>query len=148
MIALLQRVKQASVLIGSKTHSSIGEGYLLFLGIAKDDSESDAQALAQKIANLRIMPDDEGKMNRSIKEVKGQILVISQFTLCANMKGGRRPDFFYAMEPEKAELLYKYMIKLLSNLCENVKSGVFGAKMEVVLTNDGPVTFILDSSNL
>jgi len=148
MIALIQRVESAQVHILDKLYSEIKYGYLIFLGVAKSDSETDIEKLVDKIANLRIMPDNQGKMNKSIIENKGEILVVSQFTLNGNLKGGRRPDFFPAMEPIKAEKLYDIFIEKLKDRKIIVKSGQFAAYMKVSLLNDGPVTFILNSNNL
>ena len=145
MIALIQRVTKASVLIEKKVCSKIKNGYLIFLGVFKEDNEKDIHKLVDKIVNLRIMSDDQGKMNKSIIDTKGEILVVSQFTLCANLKGGRRPDFFPAEEPKKAERLYNLFIKKLMDTTLRVKSGQFAAYMQVKLVNDGPVTFILNS---
>jgi len=148
MKIVLQRVKNAKVDIGQNEHASIDKGYLLLLGIVKEDTRHDVELLVDKIVNLRIMPDDEEKMNRSIIESDGEIIVVSQFTLAANLKGGRRPDFFPAMEPVKAEEMYEYFIACLAEKGIGVKSGQFAAHMDVTLVNDGPVTFILDSKNL
>lgn len=148
MKAVIQRVKNASVEINSSQISIINEGFLIFLGIVKDDTEKDLDFLVDKIVNLRIMADQAGKMNRSIIETKGEIMVVSQFTLAANLKGGRRPDFFTAMEPEKAKKLYELFIEKLKEKNIQTYSGIFGADMDVELTNDGPVTFVLDSKNL
>jgi len=148
MITVLQRVNKAKVIIENKLYSEINSGYLIFLGIFKEDSENDANKLVEKIINLRIMSDDQGKMNKSITEIGSEIMVVSQFTLCANLKGGRRPDFFPAMQPKEAEKLYNIFIKKLKTKNVRVKSGHFAAHMKIELTNDGPVTFILDSKNL
>ena len=148
MICVIQRVSQASVTIRNKTRSKINNGLLLFLGVAKTDTSHDTDRLVEKILALRIMEDDAGKMNLSVRETKGEILVVSQFTLCANLKGGRRPDFFPAKEPVEAERLYNLFIEKLALQNVPVQSGEFGAEMRVNLINDGPVTFILDSVNL
>ena len=145
MIALIQRVTKASVLIEKKGNSKIKNGYVILLGILKEDTENEVKKLAEKISVLRIMSDDQGKMNKSIIDSKGEILLVSQFTLCANLKGGRRPDFFPAEEPKKAERLYNLFIKKLMDTTLRVKSGQFAAYMQVKLVNDGPVTFILNS---
>ena len=148
MIALIQRVTKASVLIEKKVNSKIKNGYVILLGILKEDTENEVKKLAEKISVLRIMSDDQGKMNKSIIDTKGEILVVSQFTLCANLKGGRRPDFFPAEEPKKAERLYNLFIKKLMDTKLRVKSGQFAAYMQVKLVNDGPVTFIIDTKNI
>lgn len=148
MIAVIQRVVKAKVEIDGKTHSKIENGYLVFLGILKDDGEPDIEKLSKKIVDLRIMADDRGKMNRSIFEVKGSILVVPQFTLAANLAGGRRPDFFPAMDPKGAEKLYLLFLDKLKNAYPHVKAGVFSAHMQIELINDGPVTFILDSHKI
>lgn len=148
MIALIQRVKEASVSVGKNPVSSIGRGLLVFLGVAKTDTPKDASKLAEKIINFRIMEDQNGKMNRSVGETGGEILIVSQFTLCANVKGGRRPDFFPAMEPIEAKALYEHFTQLIQDSRIAVKTGSYSSRMEVGLVNDGPVTFILDSSKL
>lgn len=148
MIAIIQRVKSANVKIDNKIYSSIRCGYLIFLGIFQQDTEKDIPKLTDKILHLRIMADEKGKMNKSILETKGEILVVSQFTLCANLKGGRRPDFFPALEPKKAKILYNTYINSLQKSGLTVKSGQFGAYMNIELINDGPVTFIIDSQEL
>jgi D-tyrosyl-tRNA(Tyr) deacylase len=148
MIATIQRVTETKVMINDKTYSEISNGYLILLGIYKEDSEFDIDKLVEKIINLRVMADEEGKMNKSIIDTKGEIMVVSQFTLCANLKGGRRPDFFPAMPPVEAEKLYNLFIKKLKAHNLQIKSGQFAAHMKIELTNDGPVTFILDSKNI
>lgn len=148
MIALIQRVDKATVTVDSKIISKIGKGYLVFLGVAREDVMQDAEKLTEKISNLRIMADSKNKMNRSIMEEKGEILVVSQFTLSANLKGGRRPDFYPAMEPKGAEKLYQYFTRLLAAKGFPVKTGQFSAYMKIELVNDGPVTFILNSKEL
>jgi D-tyrosyl-tRNA(Tyr) deacylase len=148
MIAVIQRVDKASVTIDNKLYSEIEKGILVFLGVIKEDAEPDGDILAKKIANLRIMVDESRKMNKSVIETKGEILVVSQFTLAANLKGGRRPDFFTAMEPKKAENLYVKFIDLLKGHGLTVKTGLFSAYMKIESVNDGPVTFILNSKVL
>ncbi len=147
MIALIQRVNQGKVFIDKKLYSQIGRGYLIFLGIFNKDNQEDIVKLVDKIAHLRIMADHQGKMNQSIMQTKGEILVVSQFTLCANLKGGRRPDFFLAMKPGGAKKLYSLFIQKLQEKNLIVKTGEFGAYMEVQIVNDGPVTIILNSKN-
>ena len=143
MKILIQRVKQASVTIENTLYSQIDKGYLIFLGIEKDDSEDKIEWLVNKILNLRIFENDEGKMTHSIIDVQGEILLVSQFTLCGNCKKGNRPSFDNAMLPKEAEILYEKFINVLS---ENitVKTGSFGAMMDVALINDGPVTFMIE----
>lgn len=147
MIAVLQRVKSASVMVNGELVSSIDQGYLILLGVAKDDTDEDAQLLADKISTFRIFPDDEKNMNKSLQDVSGSILVVSQFTLCGDWKKGRRPSFSNSAPPEKAEQLYIYFSQLLKKNNIPVKMGRFAAMMDVELINDGPVTFIMDSKN-
>lgn len=148
MIAVVQRVDKASVTIGGESYSQINKGILILLGIVKKDSLEDVKKLSEKIINLRIMTDDDKKMNRSIVDVSGEIMVVSQFTLAANLKSGRRPDFFPAMEPKTAKSLYDKFIKILKDQGTSVKTGLFSAYMKIELINDGPVTFILNSRDL
>ncbi len=146
MRAVIQRVKQARVLIDSSTFSSIGNGLLVLLGVEGEDMEEDVSWLSVKVANLRIIGDAGGKMNRSIKETGGEVLVVSQFTLFADTKKGNRPSFTRSAKREKANFFYEMFNKLLSEeLGRNVQTGKFGAMMEIELINDGPVTIILDS---
>ena len=144
MKALIQRVKKASVTIEGEIYSKIGTGLLIFLGVEKGDSIENADKLAQKIINLRIFEDENAKMNLSIKDIKGEMLVVSQFTLCGNCKKGTRPSFDKAELPSKANELYEYFAGLISQLKIPVKTGKFGAMMEVSLVNDGPVTFMVE----
>jgi D-aminoacyl-tRNA deacylase len=147
MIAVIQRCKSASVEIEGKTHNEIGYGLLVLLGIKKGDDESNTHKLSQKILDLRIFDDDKGIMNHSVKDIKGELLIISQFTLCAdNGKSGNRPSYINAEVPEKSDPMYQYFLKhTRENYAEDkVKDGVFGADMQVKLINDGPVTIILD----
>ncbi len=147
MIALIQRVDRASVEIDGKVHSKIGKGFLILLGVRKSDSRENAEALAAKTSMLRIFQDEEGKMNRSLKDTGGEALVVSQFTLCTdNGKSGNRPSFTEAAAPEMAEDLYNYFAECLElNLGKGkVGKGVFAAMMKVELVNDGPVTIILE----
>ena len=146
MKAVLQRVTAAGVNVDGACVGEIGAGLLVLLGVAEGDTERDAQVLADKIANLRIFSDEEGKMNLSLLTIGGEMLVVSQFTLCANCVKGRRPDFFGAAKPDEAERLYLYFCERIKSLgVSKVATGVFGADMQVTLTNDGPVTIILDS---
>ncbi|TRZ64188.1 D-tyrosyl-tRNA(Tyr) deacylase [bacterium] len=147
MIAVIQRVEKSGVIIDEKEYSSIGKGLLVLLGIKKGDTEKNAGLLAKKIIDLRIFQDINGKMNLSLKDIKGELLVISQFTLCTdNEAGGNRPSFTNAEEPVKAKDLYEDFIRELKNIypAEKIKSGIFGAEMNVNLINKGPVTIILE----
>ncbi|MBY0222573.1 MULTISPECIES: D-aminoacyl-tRNA deacylase [Sporosarcina] len=145
MRVLLQRAKDASVTVDGEIVGSIAKGYVLLVGITHEDSEKDAAYLAKKIAGLRIYEDDEGKMNRSIEEVEGAILSVSQFTLYGNVQKGRRPSFIGAARPEQAEPLWEYFNEQLRNEGLHVETGQFGAMMDVQLTNDGPVTLLVES---
>ena len=140
MKALIQRVKRASVSIEGKLYSSISSGLLVFLGVEKDDEKVNAEKLAQKVINLRVFEDENDKMNLSLKDVKGEMLVVSQFTLCGDCKKGTRPSFDKAASPQKAVDLYEYFIKCLKEDNIPVQSGTFCAMMDVELINDGPVT--------
>jgi D-tyrosyl-tRNA(Tyr) deacylase len=146
--ALLQRVANARVEIGGKTVAAIGSGLLVFLGIAREDGEKEVRALAQKTAQLRIFPDQAGKMNRSLLESGGEILVVSQFTLLASVDRGRRPDFLAAAPPDAARTLYQRFLDELATLGLSPQAGEFQALMQVTLTNDGPVTILLDSREI
>lgn len=146
MIALLQRVSEASVSAGEEITGRIGPGLLIFLGVFREDSEEDCKFLSRKISEFRIFDDDDGKMNLSIKESAGSALVVSQFTLCANWRKGRRPSFLDAASPPTGEQLYEQFIRLLSDEGIVVEIGQFGAMMNVKLINNGPVTFVLDSN--
>ena len=148
MRAVAQRVSEAKVLVSGENAGSIGKGLLVFLGVEKEDSEADADYLAEKIAGLRIFEDDKGKMNLSLKDSSGEILVVSQFTLAGDCRKGRRPSFDNVAEPEKAERLYEYFVSKISGLGIAVQTGRFRAFMDVRLVNQGPVTFILDSKKL
>lgn len=145
MRIIIQRVKQASVKVDSQIIGSIEKGILVFLGIHKNDSTEQSTYRAKKILNLRLFPDEEGKMNRSLEEVKGNVLVVSQFTLYGNCLNGRRPDFIDAAPPNIAEPIYKNFIQHLEKEGgKKVEQGQFGAYMEISLINDGPVTFLLE----
>jgi len=145
MIAVLQRTSRASVKVDDKTIGKIKSGVLILLGVKKGDSKKDAENLAQKISTLRMFNDDTNKMNLSILDVHGSALVISQFTLCADTKKGRRPSFVNAEAPFISKKLYEYFKTSLIKLGVPVQSGEFGSLMDVDLVNNGPVTFILDS---
>jgi D-tyrosyl-tRNA(Tyr) deacylase len=145
MRAVIQRVLQASVVVNGEEVSAIKQGILLLLGIDKGDSEKDASWLAEKIAHLRIFEDEAAKMNLSLLDVRGEILIVSQFTLSGNCTKGRRPSFDRAEDPVVAKTLYDFFITAMKSLGVPVASGVFQANMSVSLINDGPVTFILES---
>ena len=143
MKAVVQRVKNASVTIDGNLYSSIGKGYLILFGAEKGDTKEQADWLANKVSVLRCFNDENGKMNLSIQDVKGEMLIVSQFTLCADIKKGTRPSFDNAMKPDEANELYEYFVKKVKENNIPVQTGVFGAHMEVNLLNDGPVTFVI-----
>lgn len=145
MRAVLQRVSRASVTVGGEIVGRIGPGLLVLLGVGRGDSEADADYLADKVANVRIFPDDEGKMNRSVIQLGGSVLAVSQFTLYGDARQGRRPSFIEAAHPDEADRLYRYFVDHLQSKGLVVETGRFRAAMEVELVNDGPVTLILDS---
>jgi D-tyrosyl-tRNA(Tyr) deacylase len=145
MRAVVQRVKEAKVNVGGRTVGEIGVGLLVFLGVGLNDSEKDCGYLAGKIAHLRIFSDEQGLMNRSVLEMEGAILVVSQFTLWGDCLKGRRPSFTRAAPPEKARMLYDRLTELLREKGLKVATGVFQEMMEVHLVNDGPVTMLLDT---
>jgi D-aminoacyl-tRNA deacylase len=148
MRIVLQRVSEASVRINGSVKGEIGKGFLILLGIEHDDTNEDAQWLIQKITQLRVFSDEKGKMNLSIQEIKGRMLVVSQFTLHASTKKGNRPSYIRAARPETAIPLYNFFLDELERIAEQkVESGEFGADMKVALVNDGPVTIIMDSKN-
>ena len=147
MRILVQRVKRAQVVVDGNTVSDIGKGLLLLIGVGKDDTSDDIEYLARKIQNLRIFGDDQGKMNLNIKQVGGQVLSVSQFTLYADTRKGNRPGFDQSADPEIATDYWTRFNLLLHESGIEVKEGVFGANMEVELVNDGPVTIWLDSKN-
>ena len=149
MKAVIQRVTRASVTVDGERISAIGNGLLILLGVAEGDTRRDAEVLAEKIANLRIFSDSDDKMNLSLLTVEGAALVVSQFTLCADCRKGRRPDFFGAAKPDIADELYEYFCERIKSTGVNdVQKGVFGADMKVELLNDGPVTILIDSGDL
>lgn len=145
MVAVIQRVSTGSVYVDGEKISEIGRGILVFLGVERDDSERDVSFLANKISNLRIFEDSSGKMNLSIREVGGEVLVVSEFTLAGDCHRGNRPSFDRAMPPNEAEGLYRLFIESLKSTGIPVKEGRFRSFMRVYLINDGPVTFILNS---
>lgn len=145
MKAVVQRVKEASVSIEGKKIAEIGQGLLVLLGVAGGDTEEQARKLAQKVTSLRVMADDQGKMNLSVADVGGGVLVISQFTLLADTSRGHRPSFIKAAQPEKARKLYELFVEELRKFNVPVKTGKFGEYMQVSLVNDGPVTVVLES---
>ncbi|RWR15220.1 D-aminoacyl-tRNA deacylase [Siminovitchia fortis] len=147
MKIVLQRCKQASVTAEGRLTGSIGRGFVLLVGITHDDTEKEAEWLADKIINLRIFEDADGKMNRSLKDVNGEILSVSQFTLYADCNKGRRPSFVDAAAPDMANSMYEHFNELLRSRGVKVETGVFGAMMEVDLVNDGPVTLVLERKN-
>ena len=144
MKAIIQRVKNASVTIDGKIYSQIAEGCLVLLGIEKTDCIENADKISEKLVNLRIFEDEQGKMSKSLRDINGEMLVVSQFTICADLKKGNRPSFDNAMPPESANKLYEYTVEQIKKYEIPVKTGVFGAHMEVSLLNNGPVTFILE----
>ena len=146
MKALLQRVAKSSVTVEGKVVGRIAQGLVVLLGVADGDCEKDAEYLADKIVNLRIFSDEQSKFNLSTLNVNGELLIISQFTLLADTRKGRRPGFSAAAPPEKAETLYNYFVKRLKQTGLKVETGEFGAHMMVEIANDGPVTIMLDSA--
>jgi D-tyrosyl-tRNA(Tyr) deacylase len=145
MRAVVQRVKESSVKTDNEIVGQIGSGLLVLLGVAKDDTAKEVDYLANKIINLRIFEDQDGKMNRSLLETGGELLAVSQFTLLADCRKGRRPSFIEAAEPEKAIDLYEKFVNIVRAKGVGVQTGRFRAKMEVALVNDGPVTMIIES---
>lgn len=148
MRAVIQRVSSASVSINGRPSGAIDRGYVVLLGVAAGDGEAEARFLAGKTANLRVMEDDAGKMNLSLVDAEGEVLVISQFTLLADCRKGRRPNFIRAAPPEEADRLYGLYVKTLRDMGLKVATGVFAARMLVEIANDGPVTIMLDTTEL
>lgn len=148
MRVILQRVKYASVTVDNQLISKIDEGFLLLVGVKVNEKKEDVEKIARKISGLRIFEDENHKLNRALKDVNGEILSISQFTLYADLKKGNRPSFVDAAGREEAIKFYEYFNELLKMNGINVKTGVFGADMKIELLNDGPVTIILDSENM
>jgi len=146
MRIVLQRVTSAHVDVAGETVGSIGQGLLILVGVTHADTRADADYLASKVVHLRIFPDDTGRMNRSLLDASGALLVVSQFTLYGDCRKGRRPSFDQAAAPEQARGLYEYFVQRLQSSNVKVATGVFQAEMEIHLVNDGPVTFVLDSN--
>ncbi len=147
MIAVIQRVINANVKINNSEKRTINNGLVILLGIHKDDTEKDITYLADKIIGLRIFNDKNDKMNYSLLDVNGSVLVISQFTLCGDIHKGRRPSFLNAASPKKGMVLYSDFVELFKQKGVNVKTGEFGSHMDVTILNNGPVTFVIDSNN-
>ena len=145
MKVVIQRVSEASVKVNNEITGEISQGLLLLVGIEENDEKEDAEWLSKKILDLRIFSDEEGKMNRSVKDINGEILCVSQFTLIADYKKGNRPSFIKAAKPEKAVPLFEYFKGLIKSSGLKTESGIFGADMKVSLLNDGPVTIVMDS---
>lgn len=145
MRVVVQRVKHASVTINGTVNGKINNGFLVLLGIQSTDSEQDVDYLVKKVTNLRIFSDENDKMNLSLKDVNGELLIVSQFTLYANCKEGNRPSFVEAAKPDVAIPLYEYFVSECKKIIPVVETGIFGADMKVDLLNDGPVTIIMDS---
>lgn len=144
MKLVIQRVQKASVQVKNEVISSINKGFLVLIGITHDDTEEIADYLVKKLCNLRVFEDEKEKMNLSLKDVNGELLIVSQFTLYANTKDGNRPSFTSAAKPEKANELYEYFCQKCKEYQVNVKKGIFGANMKIDLINDGPVTIIME----
>ena len=146
MKAVIQRVNRSTVSVDGEIKGSIGKGYNILLGVMNGDSESQAELLASKVAKLRVFEDEAGKMNKSILDIGGEILVVSQFTLCADIKKGNRPSFTDSAPPDEANRLYEYFCsELRKNGVSKVDTGVFAAEMKVEIENDGPVTIVMDT---
>lgn len=148
MTAVIQRVKKASVVADGEPSGAIGQGLYILLGISRNDNESDALLLAEKISKLRIFSDENGKMNLSVNDIDGEVLVVSNFTLCANYSHGNRPDYFNAELPERANQLYMTFINFMRERVRLVASGKFGADMISDIVTDGPVTIVMQSDVL
>jgi len=144
MKCLIQRVNRASVTIDGQLYSNIGNGILALLGVEKGDTSENVLKMAEKVINLRIFEDENGKMNKSLKDINGEILIVSQFTLCGDCKKGTRPSFEKAEKPEIANMLYEEFVTIVKNTKIATSTGKFGAMMDVELVNDGPVTFLLE----
>lgn len=145
MRAVIQRVEQASVSVEGEIRGQIGAGFLVLIGVEEGDGDADFKYIADKVPNLRVFEDDQGKMNRSLLDVGGEVLAVSQFTLLGDARGGRRPSFIAAARPETADPMYERLVAEWRARGIRVETGVFGAHMKVALVNDGPVTILLDS---
>jgi D-aminoacyl-tRNA deacylase len=145
MIALIQRVSRADVHVGAQSVAEIGGGLLALIGVAKGDGRAAAERLAERLLSYRVFPDAEGRMNRSLREIEGALLLVPQFTLAADTQKGTRAGFSTAAEPEDARALFEYLLACARSSYAHVSAGVFGADMQVTLTNDGPVTFWLEA---
>jgi D-tyrosyl-tRNA(Tyr) deacylase len=148
MRIVCQRVSSATVEVDGQVVCSIGKGLLVYLSVGRDDKDADAEFIAEKLVNLRIFADQAGKMNRSILEIGGEILIVSNFTLHGDCRKGRRPGFDAAEEPQNAQRLYEKTIQLATQSGVKVEKGIFGVYMQVASVNDGPVTFLLDSTRM
>lgn len=148
MIAVIQRVNNATVYADGELSGSIEQGLYVLLGVAKGDVEEDARLLAEKISKLRIFSDENGKMNLSVMDIDGDVMVVSNFTLNANYSHGNRPDYFASAAPESANALYEYFKTLMATKTKKLASGVFGADMRTEMSTDGPVTIVMDSAVL
>ena len=142
---VIQRVTEASVTVDDQVTGKIRQGFMVLIGIAEDDTCETADKYVKKLTNLRIFSDKEGKMNLSLKDIGGQLLMISQFTLCGNCKKGNRPSFTEAKAPDEAQKIYEYIVKKAREEIDVVETGIFGADMKVSLVNDGPVTIIMEN---
>ncbi|HCY18339.1 MAG: D-tyrosyl-tRNA(Tyr) deacylase [Deltaproteobacteria bacterium GWC2_42_51] len=148
MRAVIQRVKESKVIVENQVISTIGKGVLVLLGVGKGDTETDAEYLASKVTEMRVFEDEQGKMNLSVTDVGGSVLVVSQFTLLGDLRKGRRPSFDKAASPDEAKRLYEFFVSRLKALGIPTATGEFQASMEVYLVNEGPVTVLLDSRKL
>ncbi len=148
MIAVIQRVFSAEVISDGALTGKIDKGLYILLGVEKEDTEIDARLLAEKITKLRIFSDNNGKMNLSVKDIDGEVLVVSNFTLCANYSHGNRPEYFGAAAPQRANELYEHFVSLISGEVKNCMTGVFGADMKTTMQTDGPVTIVMNSNLL
>ncbi len=147
MRAVIQRVNKSSVSVDGEIKGSVGKGYNILLGVMQGDTDAEADLLAAKVSKLRVFEDENGKMNKSITDINGEILVVSQFTLCADIRKGNRPSFTDSAAPDEANRLYEYFCKkLLENGISKVETGVFAADMRVEIENDGPVTIVMDTN--
>lgn len=148
MRAVVQRVKKSSVTVDEKITGEIGKGLMVLIGVEDGDTEKDADYIADKVCGLRIFEDEQGKMNLSVEDIKGEVLAVSQFTLLADARKGRRPSFIKAAAPDEANALYRKVIEKIESRNINVEEGVFQAEMMVEIHNDGPVTILLDSGKM